>query len=313
MGEAVDVHVHLYPDRDASRWSLATYEISEYGVKEGVAFANASGLVADAAALCSVDGPLGHAVVVNLFARDIFYERAVAALDPALGTRARTEAGRAVEAGLGDAMVQFNEWLVASLADQPRLTPFVAVDPGVLSPERNVSHLAAMASRGARGVKLHPVLQRFQPGDSRMDGVYRACVELGLTVLSHSGSNTGPEQYARPRAFAPVMRAYPDLHLVLAHLGGGAWTETAAFAEEFTTVSFDLSEIVEWLGATGGPAPEDFVRLIRRIGPDRVMLGSDYPWYDPALTLSKVMDLPGLSGSEKEAIVGGNARRMLAL
>lgn len=313
MGEVVDVHVHLYPDRDAARWSLATYEIAEYGEMEGVLFANASGLVEEAAQLCEAEGPLDHAVVVNLFAREIFYEQAATALDPGMEGRQRAEALRAIEAGLGQAIIEFNEWLVTSLADRPRLTPYVAVDPHILSPEANVSQLSAMADRGAKGVKLHPVLQRFQPGDPRMTTIFEACVEGGLTVLSHSGSNAGPEQYARPGAFAPVMRAHPRLRLVLAHLGGGAWGETASFAAEFPSVAFDLSEIIEWLGAPRAPGPEDFVRLIRAIGPEKVMLGSDYPWYDPALTLERLADLPGLSSLEKEAIAGENARRVLGL
>jgi predicted TIM-barrel fold metal-dependent hydrolase len=311
MSDVVDVHLHLYPDRDAARWSLATYEISEYGPKEGVDFANASGLVEEAAALCGGDGPLGHAVVVNLFARDIFYERAVAALDPAAPEGERLDAKRAIEAGLGEAMVQFNEWLLRSVAAHSRLTAFVAVDPTVLTPAENVAQLVRMTERGARGVKLHPVLQRFLPDDPRMDGVYKTCVELDLAVLSHSGSNAGARQYARPGNFAPVMTAQPRLRLVLAHLGGGAWHEVAAFAEEFRNVSFDLSEIVHWIGAPGAPDTDDFLKLIRRIGPDRVMLGSDSPWYDPTVTVSKVMDLPGLSEGEREAIVGGNARRIL--
>ncbi|HLI43960.1 MAG TPA: amidohydrolase family protein [Acidimicrobiales bacterium] len=313
MSDAVDVHVHLYPDRDAARWSLATYDVAEYGPKNGVDFANASGLVEEVAALCGDDGPLRHAVVVNLFARDLFYERAVAALDPAAPEGERAKASRTIEAGLGEAMLQFNEWLLNSVATHSGLTAFVAVDPTVLTPAENIAQLFRMADQGARGVKLHPVLQRFQPDDPRMDEVYETCVELDLTVLSHSGANAGTRQYARPGAFAPVLRAHPRLRLVLAHLGGGAWHEAAAFAEAFPDVSFDLSEIIEWLGAAGAPNRADFVQLIRRIGADRVMLGSDYPWYDPLATLSKVGDLPGLSAGEKEAIIGGNARRILGI
>lgn len=76
MSEVVDVHMHLYPDRDAASWPLETYEISEYGAKEGLVFAeSASGLVKEAANLCGDDDPLDHAVVVELFARDLFSTR----------------------------------------------------------------------------------------------------------------------------------------------------------------------------------------------------------------------------------------------
>ncbi len=55
---------------------------------------------------------------------------------------------------------------------------------------------------------------------------------------------------------------------------------------------FDLSEVIEWVGAPravrGGS-----VRLIRQIGADRVMLGSDFPWCDPLRTADRVAGCPG--------------------
>jgi predicted TIM-barrel fold metal-dependent hydrolase len=313
MPDVVDVHMHLYPDVDSARWSLETYEITEYGTKDDVAFAHASGLVEDAAALCGGTGPLDHGVVVNLFAPGLFRDQAAAALSPDLPKAQRSRRLEEIEDGLGDAMVRFNEWLMDALASRPTLTGFVAVDPTVRSPAANVAHLRAMAGRGAKGVKIHPVLQRFQPGDPRMDAVYEACIELGLVMLSHSGSNRGAEQYASPSAFAVVMRSHPDLRLVLAHMGGGCWRETADFARAFPTVAFDLSEIIEWLGASEGVEPATFSRLVREVGADRVMFGSDYPWYDPAESLQLLMELPALSDGEKRAMAGDNARRILGL
>jgi len=47
--------------------------------------------------------------------------------------------------------------------------------------------------------------------------------------------------------------------------------------------------------------------MIREIGPERVMLGTDFPWYDLDRTVELVMDLPVLSTEEKEQILGANA------
>ncbi len=43
------------------------------------------------------------------------------------------------------------------------------------------------------------------------------------------------------------------------------------------------------------------------------MLGSDYPWYEPARTAELVLALPDLSPAEKNAILGENAARILRL
>jgi predicted TIM-barrel fold metal-dependent hydrolase len=170
-----------------------------------------------------------------------------------------------------------------------------------------------MAERGARGVKLHPVVQRFEANDPRMHPVYQACIEMGLTVLSHSGPARGGEEFAEVAAFAPMLAEFPDLKVLLAHLGGGKWQDTLAVAQAFPNVAFDLSEIIEWTGAPKAPTAEELATLIREIGPDRVVLGSDYPWYEPSHSAELVLSLPVLSDAEKNAILGENAARILGL
>ena len=132
-------------------------------------------------------------------------------------------------------------------------------------------------------------------------------------MLSHSGTARGATQYAEPRAFAEVLRKFPDLTVVLAHLGGGSWHQTAELAQRFPQVVFDCCEIVEWTGAPNAPSDEALARLIRDIGPHRVMLGTDFPWYDLDHTVERVMDLPLLSREEKEGMLGANAVRILRL
>ena len=83
------------------------------------------------------------------------------------------------------------------------------------------------------------------PNDPRMAAVYRECVDLGLVVLSHSGTAKGDSQYAEPRAFTDLARAFPELRLVLAHLGGGSWRQTLEVARAFPRLAFDCYEIIE--------------------------------------------------------------------
>jgi predicted TIM-barrel fold metal-dependent hydrolase len=101
--------------------------------------------------------------------------------------------------------------------------------------------------------------------------------------------------------------------VLLVHLGGGKWQDTLAAAEAFPNVAFDLCEIIEWAGAPNAPTMEELATLIRDIGLERVVLGSDYPWYQPAHTAELVLALPGLSLAEKNAILGDNAARILRL
>lgn len=296
-GLRIDCHMHLYETKAAGRREKETYEIWEYGAKPDVVFSPLDGDIADAeAAMTSAD--FDHGVIANLFA--------IALLDDQLRS-----ASTAVQA---ERLVAFNRWACELAATRSQLSVFLAADPTVLGGDAGATHLREMVERhGARGVKIHPVLQRFMPDDSRMHPTYQTCIDLGIPVLSHSGSARGGATYAEPMAFANLMRSFPDLTLVLAHMGGGAWRQTAAFAEAFPQVSFDLCEIIAWTGAPNAPSSRELAKLILDVGPQRVMLGTDFPWYDLADTASRVMDLPLLSREQKAAMLGANAARILRL
>ena len=308
----VDAHMHLYPSAESGAWWKAGYEIWEYGSKDGVTFSRYNGTVDDALAAVEQAG-FRHGVVVNMLSVDLFREEAVAMLPQDLPPEDRARAVAEIEGSMAERFRAANRWLVDALDLIPRLTPYVGVDPWALEPEQNVEHLREMAGRGARGIKLHPVAQRFEPDDARMHPVYEACEELGLVVLSHTGSAKGGEAFAEPGAFAGMLAQHPRLKVVLAHLGGGSWHQTLPLARAFPEVAFDLCEIIEWTGAPGAPTDEELARMIREIGPERVLLGTDFPWYDLDRTVELVMALPVLSAGEKEQILGANAVRLLDL
>ncbi len=307
----IDTHIHLYASPEEGRWWKTGYEIWEYGERDGVHFSEDTGTLGETVAALR-HGGFAHGVVLNLFSAGLFRQQYASAL-PGVDEAERAAALAEFDATIGERYLAFNRWLMDTLAGVPALSGFVAMDPWALSPERNAEHLREMAERGARGVKLHPVLQKFEAIDPRMHPVYRACAEMGLTVLSHTGPARDGAPFAEVAAFAPMLAEFPSLTVLLAHLGGAQWQDTLAVADAFPNVVFDLCEIIEWVGAPRAPTAEELARLIRDIGPERVVLGSDYPWYEPAHTAELVLSLPVLSQTEKNAILGENAARILDL
>jgi uncharacterized protein len=300
----VDVHVHLYEDAAAGQQAKDRYVIWEYGDDPGVAFSASPG---DVSTLTSVYEKAGfeRAIVMHLFDTALAREQAITA-----GRMGTAEA--AVVAA--EAMRASNRWIARTVRDNPVAEVLISVDPTVLPPQAITAHLAELAAAGVLGVKLHPVSHSFAPNDSRLHPMYELCADAGLVVLSHSGPGpAGAAGSARPSDFAPVLRKWPDLRLVLAHLGGASWRETAAVAADFPQLVFDLSEIIEWTGAPHAPTASELSALIRQIGADRVMLGSDFPWYDPLGTADRVAGLPRLSNAERAAVLGGTAMRVFGL
>jgi uncharacterized protein len=308
----VDVHMHLYETKDIGDWWKRGYEIWEYGPKHSVRFSGYSGTVEDAVDAMATAG-FDHGIGVNLFAVELSRQEAISRIPDELDGEDRERAVAEIDATLGERYRQFNRWLCDALAPFPQLTPFVAADPWVLPPESNAAHLREMSEAGARGIKIHPAAQAFAPSEPRMSVVYKTCRELGFAVLSHTGSSRGADAFAEPAAFAEMLRRFPDLTVVLAHLGGGSWQQTAELARAFPQVSFDLCEIIDWTGAPNAPSDEQLAALIRDVGVDRVVFGTDFPWYDLDHTVERVMELPLLSLEEKEKILGANAVRILGL
>lgn len=305
----VDVHAHLTESAAVGEWVKHTCDIWEYGQYAGVEYSAATGQLHELRSAMA-KAAVRHAIVVNCFSIDEWRGRFFAGLTEGLNT-GRLPSGQQTSL-LSSWLIGFNEWLVRSVVDVPEITPFVAFDPWLLTEKDAREHLEDMRRRGAKGVKLHPVEQRLRFLDRPMENFYRICTDLDLAVLTHSGATRDGIQFGDPRTFAAPPSA-SGLRLIVAHLGGGHWQHICDLAERWPGVTFDLSEIISWIGAPNAPSAKEFVAIIRRIGVERVMFGSDFPWYDHDVVLDIVASLPGLSDDESAAILGENAIRILEL
>lgn len=310
----IDVHMHVYPSKGEGQQAVQAYEGWEFGDRNAhVPYSRYAGDLADALEAIDEAG-VSRAVMVHLFRPLRYRSDRIAQLPTSLSNAQRERAIHAIDAELASALKESNVWACDLVKDQPRLVPFISIDPHVLGPQEAAEHLRDMVQRhGARGIKLHSVIQRFFMGDRRMWPIYRACMELDIAIIAHSGSARGTDQYGEPRAFAEVFRTFPRLKLVMAHMGNGSWRQTREIAEACSSAVFDCSEVMEWPGAPNAPTDQEFAQLIKDIGPSRVLLGSDFPWWSPAHCVERLMGLPVLSREEKESILGANAVRILGL
>jgi predicted TIM-barrel fold metal-dependent hydrolase len=309
----IDVHMHIYPSCEYGLSRKSTYQVWEYGEKADTPFSRYAGDVEDALDAIR-KSPVDRAVVVNLFALSIARANAIAELPSTLDQDGQVRAIAEIDASMGERLKQSNHVVCDLARRHSELIAFVSADPWALDPREGLMHLRdVVTNRGARGVKLHPVLQQFDVSDPRMFPIYETCVDLDVPIVAHSGPSRSGPQFAEPRAFAGMLRSFPRLRVVLAHLGGGAWRQTAEIARAYPNAYFDCCEILAWIGASNAPDENQFARLIQEVGVDRVLLGSDFPWYDLDYSVERLMGLPLLSHEEKTAILGGNAVRLLRL
>lgn len=196
-----------------------------------------------------------------------------------------------------------NDWS-ASLLTDARLVPFGAMHPDFEDP---AAELARMRSLGLTGFKMHPEYQSFEPCEARMVPIYEAAIEQGMTLFFHAGGDVAfTSVRGTPEAFVTLLETWPDLHAVLAHMGGfrqwHAVTGRLAGRDVFFDTAYTLGHLPD----------DDFVALTREHGVDRVMFGSDGPWTDAADQIARLRRLP-FTLDELDAILGGNAEAFLGL
>ena len=186
------------------------------------------------------------------------------------------------------------------------------------------TELSRISALGLKGIKLHPVYQGVDFDDPRCLRILDRAGELGLIVVTHAGLDIGFPGVDRcsPEHILRAVRQVGPVTLVLAHMGG--WKQWAQAEELLANLpvwfdtAFSTGEIAP-LGE-GYYAPDElpmldgsaFLHMIRTFGADRVLFGTDSPWSGQRESLDFLRSLP-LEESEREAILGGNARRLLNL
>lgn len=131
-----------------------------------------------------------------------------------------------VDRGIAD---QHDELARLVAEHENRIIPFANVHPA--TPGAADEFRRCVEDLGFRGLKLYPKLG-FAPDDPLlMEKVYPLCVEHDLPVITHCSrggvyrkgwTQEQCDRVTEPDAYIPVMKAFPDLRICLAHFGGDA-------------------------------------------------------------------------------------------
>jgi len=100
------------------------------------------------------------------------------------------------------------------------------------------------ADLGLKGIKLGPNYQNFDPLEPRILAVYEQAQKHGLPVLFHQGTSPArhaPIRFAHPLLVDEIAIRYPDLKIVMAHLGHPWQVETCVVIRKHPNVYADLS------------------------------------------------------------------------
>ncbi|HPC96520.1 MAG TPA: amidohydrolase family protein [Sedimentisphaerales bacterium] len=168
-----------------------------------------------------------------------------------------------------------------------RLIPFPSVHPADPKMAERIDRIAA---EGFLGVKLHPFYQDFYAAQDSMLKYYEQVIRRDLLLVIHTGFDIAfPRQRrADPKAMLDVSERFPELKLVVTHLG--AWQQWDEVRRHLLgrPIYMEISLAMEDLG-------DDVSREMLMGHPAEYLLfGTDSPWSDQTTTLSRLrsLDLP---------------------
>ena len=193
-----------------------------------------------------------------------------------------------------------NRFIKDSVEAHPdRLRGFAAIHPEAENLPELVDEVCAA---GLSGFKIHPDMQKFALDSPEAMNMF-AAVEGELPIIIHTGDRRFG--YSNPRRMKQVLEAFPKLVCVCAHLGGWSeWDEALRTLTGYENVYVDTSSTLYAM------SPEEGKRIIRCYSRERVLFGTDYPMWNPAVELERFHRLQ-LTDEEEERILYRNAEKLL--
>ncbi len=171
-----------------------------------------------------------------------------------------------------------------------RLLFFTSIDPSqpLFMEELEKCH----QDLGAVGVKMAPLYQNIHPTDKRCYKIYRYCSDHGLPILFHVGTSfvSGTYlEYSRPVHYDTIAVDFPNLSIVMAHLGHPWEGETISVIRRHPNVFADLSALYY--------RPWQFYNSMRLVveykAESKILFGSDFPF---TTTLDSLKGVRGVNG-----------------
>lgn len=174
---------------------------------------------------------------------------------------------------------EINSWLQATAERLPAGIPLGTVHPD--DPDMLAVADEALGVYGFKGFKFHINVQRFFPDDPRVLPIYERLLTQGRLLLIHVGTAPWPNGFDGFPRFARVMEMFPDLTVIVAHMGSWETRQFFGLMERCPNLYMDTTMAFAPLRPEHRAlsrlndidvSNEDLVRW-----QDRLLFGSDFP------------------------------------
>lgn len=170
--------------------------------------------------------------------------------------------------------ITFEDLAEAATFDS-RIIPFTSVD---FTGKHDIGKkLASDVKQGARGLKLHPIIQRVPLTDKRTFEAVQVFVPFNKPVLMHAGkafyymedeSDKQSPENGEIKDVEALVRSFPKVNFIIGHSGIFWHRQVCKRLRGCTNIWVD----------TSFQSPGTIRNLVKTFGPEKVMYASDWPW-----------------------------------
>ena len=203
----------------------------------------------------------------------------------------------AVGCSLGQMMD--NNFIAQTMQRYPeRIIGFGQVNPRFPDAVEQIDNLAKNLK--LKGLKLHPTMHGYHFADhGLLDPIFDAANRNNLVVLV----NALDDPFCAPLSIEEISRGFPNTPVLIAHMGT-VWNLNEAILVAKRNPNIYLE--------TSGSQLLDVKLAYRSLGPDQLVMGTDWPGSDFDLERAKIAcAIP--SAKDRELVEGNNLARLLRL
>ena len=175
---------------------------------------------------------------------------------------------------------QGNDEVIAAVKKWPdRFWGLAAANPWFA--QQAVEELQRCLEAGLVGLKINSHLQGFVLSDPLVHPLVRTCRRHGGAIYAH----TGTPITAEPFQLAELARTFPDVPMVMGHMGfADFWYDAVPAALQSDNVYLETS-LIDVM---------NIANAVEKVGPRRILFGSDFPEMDLSLEVEKtaMIDVP---------------------
>jgi predicted TIM-barrel fold metal-dependent hydrolase len=191
---------------------------------------------------------------------------------------------------VGDRYPEMNDYIAKSVRKYPgRLVGFGRVDPRRKDATKELVRIKA--SLKLAGLKLHPMVECFRPDHPFFNVFFKKVNELDLPILFHTGDG-----FSSPGLISKIATKHPKLPIILGHLKEGALSMLERFENVYVETSGTLPDLIE---------------LAVDIDEDRVLFGSDVPYYRYPTQIA-IVEASDITDRSRKRVFYDNFRKLFA-